>query len=314
MRRALRRRPMHAPHDRLAKRVLLQLLDEWGSPLLEFPVSASDDQRFDLWFPGPAAAPLAVHLLPRHLRLLGRMTQGPCAFEVFSRAPQGEDLRECQRKQLNHHHNRLCAARRARKTAPPLFPLYILCAGRPSGFLATHRLREAPGWPTGFYHTDDHARLWVVVLSELPRTRETLLLRVLGPPATRAQAAQELSQLAKDDPERQPLLQLAATLRLAVHRDKKIPAKQKEDFMTPEKREIARIVEASEERGRMQGLTEGRGQGLARAVLQVLRARGITVTQALRQRIVSCSDVRQLTDWTRRAAVATSADDLFAST
>ena len=67
-------------------------------------------------------------------------------------------------------------------------------------------------------------------------------------------------------------------------------------------------------KGRGQGLAEGRGQGLARAVLQVLRARGITVTRALRQRIVSCSDVRQLTDWTRRAAVATSADDLFAST
>ena len=49
-------------------------------------------------------------------------------------------------------------------------------------------------------------------------------------------------------------------------------------------------------------------------MLQVLRARGITVTRALRQRIVSCSDVRQLTDWTKRAAVATSADDLFAST
>ena len=66
--------------------------------------------------------------------------------------------------------------------------------------------------------------------------------------------------------------------------------------------------------GRGQGLAEGRGQGLARAVLQVLRARGITVTRALRQRIVSCPDVRQLTALARRAAVATSADDLFAAT
>ena len=60
MRRALRRRDMlHAPHDRLAKRILEQLLDEWGRAIIEFPVSASDDQRFDLWFPGPAGEPPA---------------------------------------------------------------------------------------------------------------------------------------------------------------------------------------------------------------------------------------------------------------
>lgn len=47
--------------------------------------------------------------------------------------------------------------------------LYVLCAGRPSSFLTECRLGKAPGWPTGFYQTNDHARLWVVVLPELPR-------------------------------------------------------------------------------------------------------------------------------------------------
>ena len=64
----------------------------------------------------------------------------------------------------------------------------------------------------------------------------------------------------------------------------------------------------------MKGEKKGLGQGMARTVLHILRARGITVTQALRLRIVSCSDVRQLTALAKRAAVATSADDLFAST
>ena len=70
-------------------------------------------------------------------------------------------------------------------------------------------------------------------------------------------------------------------------------------------------LEQGMEKGREQGMEKGREQGMAQTVL---RARGITVTQALRQRIVSCPDVRQLTAWAKRAAVATSADDLFAAT
>src|SRR5579884_3967331 len=96
---------VHALHDRLAKRVLEQILDEWGGAILEFVVSATDDQRFDLWYPGrPAGKGVAVPGLPRYLRLLARMTVCACAFEVFSRAPQEEHMDECLRKQLNHHH------------------------------------------------------------------------------------------------------------------------------------------------------------------------------------------------------------------
>ena len=96
--------------------------------------------------------------------------------------------------------------------------------------------------------------------------------------------------------------------------------------MTEAKRQVDRMLEAGEKRGEKrgmekgleqgmeQGMEKGREQGMAQTVLHVLRARGITVTQALRQRIVSCPDVRQLTAWAKRAAVATSADDLFAST
>ena len=88
--------------------------------------------------------------------------------------------------------------------------------------------------------------------------------------------------------------------------------------MTAAMREIDRMLAAGEKRGEKRGLKEGEKkgkregieEGMARTVLQVLQARGITVPQALRQRIVACSDVRQLTAWARRAAVAASADDL----
>jgi hypothetical protein len=61
-----------------------------------------------------------------------------------------------------------------------------------------------------------------------------------------------------------------------------------------------------------QGRAEGRVEGEARAVLGVLEARGIPVSEEARERIMTCTDVEQLDTWVRRAATATSIDELFA--
>ncbi len=57
----------------------------------------------------------------------------------------------------------------------------------------------------------------------------------------------------------------------------------------------------------------GRGQreGEADAILLVLEARGLEVTDADRERITGCTDLRQLKKWVRRAATAEKTGDLF---
>ncbi|GAB3811926.1 hypothetical protein GCM10027605_52810 [Micromonospora zhanjiangensis] len=57
---------------------------------------------------------------------------------------------------------------------------------------------------------------------------------------------------------------------------------------------------------------EGKAEGEARALLTVLAARGITVSDADRQRITECTDADQLETWVRRAVTAGSVDDIFA--
>jgi post-segregation antitoxin (ccd killing protein) len=47
------------------------------------------------------------------------------------------------------------------------------------------------------------------------------------------------------------------------------------------------------------------------SVLTTLRARGIAVTAAARQRIAASKDEKQLTRWLKRAAVAASIDEVF---
>jgi hypothetical protein len=59
--------------------------------------------------------------------------------------------------------------------------------------------------------------------------------------------------------------------------------------------------------GRAEGLTEGRAEEAARNVLAVLRARGLEVPDAVRERILSQKDLERLERWLERAAVAASA-------
>ena len=58
-------------------------------------------------------------------------------------------------------------------------------------------------------------------------------------------------------------------------------------------------------------IAQGEARGEARSVLAVLDARGINVPEDTRNRITSCTDLDQLHTWVRRAATATSIDDLF---
>lgn len=58
--------------------------------------------------------------------------------------------------------------------------------------------------------------------------------------------------------------------------------------------------------GRAEGRTEGRAEEAARAVLTVLRARGLAVPDAARERILSQKDPERLERWLEKAAVTSS--------
>jgi hypothetical protein len=61
-----------------------------------------------------------------------------------------------------------------------------------------------------------------------------------------------------------------------------------------------------------QGEARGEAKGEADALLAVLDVRGIGVPEDVRARVVGCTDVGQLRTWVRRAATASSIDEVFA--
>jgi hypothetical protein len=55
---------------------------------------------------------------------------------------------------------------------------------------------------------------------------------------------------------------------------------------------------------------EGRAEGVAKSILSVLEARGVAISPSRRQEILACSDLDRLDRWLRRAAFASSADEV----
>ncbi|MCK9872861.1 hypothetical protein AB0M72_15425 [Nocardiopsis dassonvillei] len=60
-----------------------------------------------------------------------------------------------------------------------------------------------------------------------------------------------------------------------------------------------------------EGEAKGRAAGRAEAILGVLDARGIAVSNEVRERVNASSDLDELDRWVRRAAKVDSAEDLF---
>jgi len=63
--------------------------------------------------------------------------------------------------------------------------------------------------------------------------------------------------------------------------------------------------------GEVNGKVNGKAEGKAEDVLSILAARDIEPTDEIRERISHCADLDQLDIWIRRAATATTADELF---
>jgi hypothetical protein len=63
--------------------------------------------------------------------------------------------------------------------------------------------------------------------------------------------------------------------------------------------------------GRAEGHAEGHAEGRAQALLAVLEARGLRVSDGARDRILGCSDPVRLDAWVRKAVTVHSVDELF---
>lgn len=296
---------MGNPFDQLAKKVGTRALSRYGRTVAQHEIPSNAQQADLRHDPDPA-----FNAERARIGLLGRMTSTVCLIENFSSAPGEEQVLACVTKFLAF---RQALRREAEKTKPerrigkPF--LWIITAGRPTSALALLGARRAAGWPRGVYVSPGEPvdagetgelepggmlRMGIVVASELPRDRSTIVVRIMAGGAVLPAALTDLLALPANAYEREVAsLDDVVELRRALG-SKPNRTAEEEEFI------VSTLSAAEELRN------EGRTEEAARALLTVLRVRNIGVPDAVRDRILAERDPSLLERWLERAAVAAS--------
>jgi hypothetical protein len=238
------------------------------------------------------------------LGLLGRIASFLCLIEIYGHAPDGAEFRACLGKHIAFWEQRARKARAAPQQGVFVDPfLWIVAAGRADKVLAALEKTGRPTWPKGVYFCGDEVlRVGIVVASELPRDRSTLLVRLMAAGPLLPHAIADLAALPDDAHERVVADQILLNLRHVLG-SKPDP--------TPEEQEFLVTMYTSWAEARKMGREEGRTEEAARALLTVLRVRGIAVPDAARERILAQNEPECLERWLEKAAVAQSVADVL---
>ena len=320
---------MRRPFDQLGKTLGKEALEDSGRTVAQFEISSRDAQHADLWHvPDPARGAERARL-----GLLGRLASVLCLIEIYAHAPSGEEVRACLIKHLVYWQdctNRRRAAnrlRKARKPAPVPQPgakpfLWLIAPTMSAPMLEKLGAKPMAGWPPGVYTFGfDILRVGFVVANELPRERSTLLVRIMAAGPGLPQAIAELSALPAEAHERILAEDVLVSLQRVLV---KVPSR------TPEEEEFIVRMQSTWEKARKEGRREGqlegekkgrqeghkegllegekkgRAEGEARALLTVLRVRGMAVSSATRERILAEKNPSRLERWLKKALQATS--------
>ncbi len=293
--------------DHIAKQIGRQALGPSG-PTVAHDEILPETQQADLRHePDPARQAERARL-----GLLGRIASVLCLIEIYSHAPNAEEFRACLAKHIAFWQQRTRKARtdkkkrRAKRQSPKAVVepfLWIITAGTPTAILTKLKLKAAPGWPSGVYFfCDDVLRVGIVVASELPRDRSTLLVRLMAAGPLLAHAIKELAALPPNAHERAVAEQILLDLQHSLGQQPR---------RTPEEQEFIVAMHKSWEEGRAEARAEAQAETRAGDVLAVLRVRGIAVPEAARKRILAQKDLQRLERWLERAIVATSLEEVI---
>lgn len=266
-------------HDQFAKEYLEELLTPFGTVKINRNVRG-EVRQVDVWFDPATPSPIS------ELGLLGRMAATACIFEPYRNAPSEIEIRSCFLKLYALHGELLRRSRREEQTIletkfPQLWILAPSCSSRiVSGFGANVRKE----WGEGVYFVPDFFRGAIIATNQLPKTEETLWLRVLGRGKTQQQAVEELLALPDDNLFRNNLLDALANWRKTIEIRDNVTEDDREVIMNLSAVYLRQREEWKQEglqEGLQQGLQQGRQQGLRLMVENLLKVRFGTISEAL---------------------------------
>ncbi|PSB50081.1 flagellar assembly protein H [filamentous cyanobacterium Phorm 6] len=263
------------PHDQFAKEYLQELLSPLGEVETSKNVTA-EVREIDVWFQPTSFEGEYV----QSLGLLGKMAATAAIIEPFRNPVTAEGIFSCVVKLLN---SRAKLGRRAnleeqRLDERQLPMLWILTPTASEALLNSLGFRtaeESEGWGRGVYFLSEAWRVGLIAIHQLPKTPETMWLRMLGRGRVQQGAIAELTAFPIDASIRANALQLLYILQENLQANTPTnPAGDDEDqelVMAIVPLFQQKLQEAREQglvQGIVQGLEQGRGQGIEQGIEQ----------------------------------------------
>jgi len=284
--------------DQAGKQLVREALD--GHCIVETDAEVpADTRRIDLWVvPRDLSAPI-----PDDLGLLGRITSRSATLEFFHNTPSGDELAACLIKhgEFRHHLSR-------RKTLPPAPMQWVISSGRPEAGIIGLGFRPMTAGSSGIYESPPLQYTRLVVVNELPVTRDTLLVRLLGAGSVLKQAIAELQALPPEAPERRLALPVLLRLRLTVPAELAQQTSDDQEFLM----NTQDIVESWRREAIQEGVKQGLEQGERKLLLRQLRQRfGSEISGEIERRVAAAS-AEQIDLWAERILSAATMAELLA--
>jgi hypothetical protein len=280
------------PHDQFAKQFLSELLEPLEAEVkVNYEVHA-ESRYVDIYF-SPKTATLDSTLLEA-LGLLGRIVSHACLIEPFRNPVNQEDVCNCLLKlllmqsKIREHQKQQKKLKIQESTTPEELPdLWILSTSASDVLLSSFGAKTKPEWGDGVYFLPDALNTRIIVINRLPKTPETLYLRMLGKGKFQKQAIEEfLALLPETSPLRQYTLKMLFMYRIYLKGKTDLTEDEKELFMNLSSAYLKWETETLQQglqQGRQKGRQEGLLEGQRLLVENLLKSRFGVLDDALTQ-------------------------------
>lgn len=200
------------PYDDYAKDLLDELLSPGGESKPERKVSG-EVRTIDMYFT-PDRPRGETHL--NTLGLLGEFAKSKSLFEIYRNPVEGDEILSCLSKLLDVMQQQRRQARRSKQrfNREQLAQLWILTPTVSDALLEQigAKLKQEQ-WGEGIYWLAPALRSAIVVIHQLPKTPQTLWLRLLGRGRVQEEAIAELETLPHNNANREKALEVLQNLR-----------------------------------------------------------------------------------------------------
>jgi hypothetical protein len=243
------------PHDDFSKTYLTELLSVIGKAIPNRPLKA-ETHFADLWF---ELDPKLASERSR-LGLLGELLDRDSLIEVFRNPATNTEIRTCQGK-FSRLESELIRKAKRQKQPPPgedLPHIWLIMPTASDTVLDGFGL--SPTATSGVYNFRDLQHMSLIIVHQLPKTEETLWLRILGREGNQKRAIEELTQHPKDQALYANIEELLTNYRAILEKRRKL---------TPEDEELIMNLSAAYLQKQQEWKEEGIQVGIQTGIHQV---------------------------------------------